>query len=102
MNELLETLALGQGVAGARRTDGDPSRDQTDERNFWHGLIDDTEAAAFLGLTIRCLQGWRYKGCGPKFVRVSARCIRYRRAELRQFADARLRTSTSDPGPEAA
>ena len=102
MNELLETTALGQGVAGARRTDGDPSRDQTDERNFWHGLIDEAEAARFLGLTVRCLQGWRYKGSELKYVRVSARCIRYRRVDLRNFAEARLRTSTSDPGPEAA
>ncbi len=102
MNELLETTALGQGVAGARRTDGDPSRDQTDDRNFWHGLIDEQAAAGFLGLTIRTLQGWRYRGGGPQYVRVSARCIRYRRADLREFSEARLRTSTSDPGPEAA
>ena len=72
------------------------------DASFWHGLIDESEAAGFLGLTVRCLQGWRYKGSGPRFVRVSARCIRYRRSELRDFADARLRTSTSDRGSEAA
>ena len=80
----------------AKAGEGQP--DVHGDAAFWHGLIDETEAAAFLGLTIRCLQGWRYKGRGPKFVRVSARCIRYRRSELREFADARLRTSTSDTG----
>ncbi len=74
-------------------TEGDPS--------FWHELIDEEQAARFLGLTARCLQGWRYKGGGPKYVRLSQRCIRYRRFDCREFADARLRTSTSDPGPKA-
>lgn len=68
--------------------------------DFWHSLINEAEAARFLGLTVRCLQGWRYKGGGPKFVRISARCIRYRRRDCREFFEARLRTSTSDPGPE--
>ena len=70
------------------------------DASFWHGLIDEQAAAAFLSLTIRTLQGWRYRGGGPQYVRVSARCIRYRRSELRDFADARMRTSTTDPGPE--
>lgn len=74
----------------------------TDWAAFWHSLIPESEAAAFLGLTPRCLQGWRYRGGGPPFVKISARCIRYRRSGLRAYADARLRTSTSDPGPEPA
>ena len=70
--------------------------------DYWQGLIGEEVAAKFLSLTIRTLQGWRYKGGGPRYVRVSARCIRYRRADLRVWAEARLRTSTSDIGLEAA
>lgn len=95
MNELLETTAL----AGVEPEGAEPAgANQT----FWEALIDEAAAAAFMGLTVRCLQGWRYRGGGPEYVRVSARCIRYRRRDLRAFADAKVRTSTSDPGPEHA
>ena len=45
-------------------------------------LINENEAATFIGYTIRALQGWRVKGGGPMFVRVSGRSIRYRRRDL--------------------
>ena len=59
-------------------------------------LINENGAANFLGYTIRALQGWRVKGGGPKFIRVSARSIRYRRRDLIEWAEARLKTSTSE------
>ncbi len=59
-------------------------------------LINENEAAAFVGYTVRALQGWRVKGGGPKFIKVSARSIRYRRRELIAWADARLRSHTSE------
>ena len=73
-----------------------------DQSDYWNALVDEQAAAGFLSLTIRTLQGWRYRGDGPQYVRVSARCIRYRRADLRDWAEARLRTSTSDTGAEPA
>ena len=72
----------------------------TDLDDYWERLIGEQGAAAFLGLTVRTLQGWRYKGGGPIYCRVSARCIRYRRSDLRAFVEGRLRTSTSDTGAE--
>jgi hypothetical protein len=65
-------------------------------------LLTEAEAARLLGFTPRFLQQRRYTGNGPKFVRVSARAIRYRLADLEAWAAERLRTSTSDPGSEAA
>ena len=59
-------------------------------------LITENEAAGFLGYTIRALQGWRVKGGGPRFVKVSARSIRYRRRDLIAWAEARLRSHTSE------
>ena len=85
-------------MKGLPETTAAPPADQSD---YWNALVDEQAAAAFLSLTIRTLQGWRYRGGGPQYVRVSARCIRYRRADLRDWAEARLRTSTSDPGGEA-
>ena len=69
---------------------------------FWHELIDEKLAADFLDVTPRFLQGRRQRGDGPRFVRISARCIKYTRCMLKSYADARMRSSTSDPGEEAA
>ncbi len=79
-----EVLPLGQ----------DPS--------YWHSLVDESESADFLDLTPRSMQAMRQRGGGPRFIRISARCIRYRRIDLKAWADARMRSSTSDPGQEAA
>ncbi len=59
-------------------------------------LLTEREAADFLGVTSRCLQAWRYRGGGPKFVRISSRCIRYRQSDLREWTEARLRSDTSE------
>lgn len=65
-------------------------------------LYTEKEAAEVVGFTSRFLQERRFKGGGPPFVRVSARAVRYRLADLEAWAEERLRTSTSDPGPDAA
>ena len=54
------------------------------------------QAAVFLGVTRRCLQAWRLTGNGPKYVRLSTRCIRYRRAELVSFSVNLIRSITSE------
>ena len=59
-------------------------------------LIDENEAALFIGYSVRALQGWRVKGGGPRFVKVSARSVRYRRRDLIEWAELRLKASTSE------
>ena len=61
-------------------------------------LLDEKQAAALLRVTTKAVQGWRYKGNGPRFVKVN-RLVRYRLEDLQAFVLAALRTSTSDPGP---
>ena len=73
-----------------------------DTPGYWHELIPEGEAADFLGLTGRFLQARRQQGGGPRYVAVSSRCIRYRRHDLKFWADERVKTSTSDPGRAAA
>lgn len=58
-------------------------------------LITENEAAAFVGYTVRALQKWRVRGGGPKFVKISARSVRYRRRDLMAWAEAHLRANTS-------
>jgi predicted DNA-binding transcriptional regulator AlpA len=64
--------------------------------DFFERLIDERTAADFVGYSPRALQNWRLRGGGPRFVRVSARSIRYRRRDLIQWAEQRLRSNTSD------
>lgn len=59
-------------------------------------LLTETEAARLLGFSPRFLQQRRYTGGGPKFVRVSARAVRYRPEDLERWAAEHVRASTSD------
>lgn len=66
------------------------------DRDHLDRLINEVEAADFLGYTVRALQNWRVRGGGPRFVKVSSRSIRYRRRDLIAWADGLTRSSTSD------
>ena len=70
------------------------------DADYWLSLIDEKVAADFLDVTTRTMQSLRQRGGGPRFMRLSARCIRYTRPDLKAWADERLRTSTADLGPE--
>ncbi|MCJ9430757.1 helix-turn-helix transcriptional regulator [Kordiimonas marina] len=59
-------------------------------------LINEKEAAAYVGHTVRCLQNWRLRGGGPRFVKVSARSVRYRRRDLEDWIESKLVSSTSE------
>ncbi len=84
---------------GARATSGaDPPSDP----DYWNSLINEKEASAFLGLSDRAMQKMRQAGGGPRYIRISSRCLRYRRVNLRAWADSLMRSSTSDPGQAAA
>ncbi len=64
-------------------------------------LLTETDVANRLAVTKRCLQAWRYRGGGPRFVKFSARCIRYRPDDIAEFVEGRIRASTSDMGAAA-
>ena len=64
-------------------------------------LMTETEAARLLGLKVATLRRWRWGGKGPRFLKLGA-AVRYDPADLTAFIEAGRRTSTTDPGPEAA
>lgn len=68
----------------------------TTDRDYLDCLIGENEAALFIGYTVRALQNWRVRGGGPRFVKVSARSIRYRRRDLIAWSESLLVSSTSD------
>ena len=53
------------GIDAAKLSSGD------DDRDYWEQLINEEVAARFLGFGVRALQGWRYRGGGPRYCRVS-------------------------------
>ena len=55
------------------------------------------EAAKRLGVTRETLANWRWRGDGPRYLRVGRR-VRYRLGDLAEYLDEQTRTSTSDRG----
>ncbi|MEF3696744.1 helix-turn-helix domain-containing protein [Desulfolutivibrio sp.] len=53
------------------------------------GLIDEKDAAAYLGLSVKTLQAWRFTHRPPKYLRLG-RSIRYRLSDLDAFLNANL------------
>lgn len=69
----------------------------TNAQNRENQLVPEMEAANLLGLSIRTLQNWRVRGGGPRFVRISSRCIRYRITDIEEWIAARTCANTSEP-----
>ena len=91
-----------QDSVRAAAVSGPPPAPQTEAPSFWYELIGEKSAAKFVDLSVRSIQGYRSKGGGPRFVKISSRCVKYRRIDLREWVEARVRTSTSDTGQGAA
>jgi predicted DNA-binding transcriptional regulator AlpA len=59
-------------------------------------ILGERELAAKLSLAPATLRNWRVTGLGPRFVRLSARAVRYRGADVETWLSARVRRSTSE------
>jgi hypothetical protein len=53
------------------------------------GVLDQVEAARVLHVKPRTLESWRQRRTGPRFIRYSQRCVRYRPRDLQAWIDAR-------------
>uniref|UniRef100_A0A6H1ZDK5 Putative DNA binding, helix-turn-helix domain containing protein n=1 Tax=viral metagenome TaxID=1070528 RepID=A0A6H1ZDK5_9ZZZZ len=53
------------------------------------------EAAAYIRLSKRTMEGFRCRGGGPLFIKAGRRCL-YRQEDLDEWALANRRSSTSD------
>ncbi|WP_368344807.1 helix-turn-helix transcriptional regulator [Pelagovum sp. HNIBRBA483] len=59
-------------------------------------LLNEADAADILCYSVRALQNWRYRGGGPRFVKVSARSVRYRYSDLIAWIEERTVAHTSE------
>jgi len=66
-------------------------------KNHGGSLLNETQAADFLNVSIRSLQAWRVKGNGPKYSKIG-RSVRYRQCDLDAFVEGNLTVSTSEAG----
>ena len=60
-------------------------------------LLTETEAAEIYKLAVTTLRNWRALKQGPRYLKIGARCVRYRRADLARFMEA-----NNDNGRDAA
>ncbi len=58
-------------------------------------LLSTAEAAKLLGVSVRFLEVSRMRGNGPRFCRLSRRIVRYQRADLEDWVEQQIKTSTS-------
>lgn len=54
-------------------------------------LVDEKYLADYLGITERALQAWRYRGKGPKYIKISARMLRYRIKDINDFLEKKAK-----------
>lgn len=59
-------------------------------------LLDTAGVANWIGLSSQFLTIARSKGYGPKFQKLSPRCVRYRRGEVLKWLKARTHSSTRE------
>ena len=50
-------------------------------------LLTDYEVAALLGASLQTVRNWRWRGEGPRFVKLGGRMVRYRPADVQAFIE---------------
>lgn len=56
-------------------------------------FLDSDQAAEYLGLKRTTLEAWRCRGGGPRFAKLG-RAVRYRKSDLDDWIESRLRENT--------
>jgi excisionase family DNA binding protein len=74
------------------KTDAPPQSAADPEQKFSRD-----EAARYLGISRRTLEGWAVRGGGPRMLKLGSRVV-YRRRDLDAWVTTRERASTSDRG----
>jgi predicted DNA-binding transcriptional regulator AlpA len=93
---LIENIPIEQPKAETKSPVGNPIEESFS--NLDPDLyIDENRAAKLLGLSPRTLQGYRVKGGGPPYVKISHKVVRYKVSDLMDWIKTRTRKNTSGP-----
>jgi predicted DNA-binding transcriptional regulator AlpA len=71
------------------RSSGASAHDTNHHAPATNALLSQRQVASRLGVSARTIEGWRARGVGPPFLRLSARAVRYRSSDLEQWLDQR-------------
>jgi hypothetical protein len=84
-----ESAACVAERSGAIKNEKHQRSGQTAPRGALYNdeLLRPVQAAMLLNVTPRCLQDWRLKGAGPRFIRMSPKLVQYRRSDLEKFIE---------------
>ncbi|MGH8118338.1 MAG: helix-turn-helix transcriptional regulator [Rhodanobacteraceae bacterium] len=52
-------------------------------------LLSDVELAALLGASVQTVRNWRWRGEGPRFVKLGGRMVRYRPDDVQAFIEGK-------------
>ena len=58
-------------------------------------LLNTDAAGAYLNVQAQTLEAWRYRGDGPRYVKIG-RLVKYRLSDLDAFIESNLRRNTSE------
>lgn len=58
-------------------------------------LLKPAEVAAYLGTSVGSLAQQRYRGQGPRFIKMGAKAVRYRSSDIAAWLAANTRQQTS-------
>ena len=50
-------------------------------------LVNDKDAAKYLDLATQTLRNWRFLGKGPRYIKMSKRCVRYKLEDLEAWVN---------------
>ena len=52
-------------------------------------LLTDVELAELLGASLQTIRNWRWRGDGPRYVKLGGRMVRYRPEDVRAFIEGK-------------
>jgi hypothetical protein len=82
-NQILEETSLD-----VKRIPGDSEMNQANENLRDEGLGEGA-AGKLIGVVGHTMRKWRQLGIGPEYIRISARCVRYRRSDILRWLESR-------------
>jgi predicted DNA-binding transcriptional regulator AlpA len=59
-------------------------------------LLTTAQTASLLGVSLQWMEIGRSRGYGPHFTKLSPRCVRYRRVDIRAWLRSRTHASTAE------
>jgi predicted DNA-binding transcriptional regulator AlpA len=59
-------------------------------------FLSEKEVSIRTGTSPRTWQAYRVRGIGPKYIRLSSRCIRYKWSDVVEWLESNKRSSTSE------